>query len=161
MPWASAFRVQTTDVTLFGPKCQAHPDAPMPFEASLLGSSYTLTWYISRTQREQDSSPTLTGKWLCLGFLGSYLGSPRRTGPWVLSAKAQCLEQAAVSCMRHCRALCPRAPGLRPLNPELVHMSHVAKITIEENTHKIFLFPRRVGKARPGETLLSHGQHTF
>lgn len=40
MPWASAFRVQTTDVTLFGPKCQAHPDAPMPFDASLLGSSY-------------------------------------------------------------------------------------------------------------------------
>lgn len=49
-PWASALRVQTTDGTLFGPKCQAHPDAPMPFEASLLGSSYTLTWYISRTQ---------------------------------------------------------------------------------------------------------------
>lgn len=54
----------------------------------------------------------------------------------MLSAKAQCMEQAAASCMLYCSALCPMAPGLRPLNRELVHMSHVAKITTEENTHK-------------------------
>lgn len=80
----------------------------------------------------------------------------------MLSAKAQCMEQAAASCILYCSALCPMAPGLRPLNQELVHMSHVAKITTEENTHKkIFLFPHRVGKAGPGETPRSHGKHTL
>lgn len=79
-------------MTLSGPKCQAHPHVPNDFflkkKKSLLGRCCTLgiyTWYINKTQRKQESSPTLTSKWLWT--TSSHLGSPRRTGPRMLSTK--------------------------------------------------------------------------
>lgn len=106
---------------LSGPKRQAHPHTSNALQKkkkkSLLGRCCTLTWFISKTQRKQESSPTLTRE------------SP--TGAWAPG----CFQRESSACDAAVPSA-PTVPRLRPLNQQLVYMLHVAKVTTEKHTHR-------------------------